>query len=83
MLQSQKKVRIGAVTRSLISSTGSSSNFSLSAAKNQDAPTHSLQNTENLTTVKVIGPTIMPITTSDAKHFTKVNLIIFCCHLKG
>lgn len=76
MLQ-QKKIRIGAVTRSLISSSNPNSNFS-NAANSQEiaatttSSTHSIQNTDNLTTVKVIGPTIMPITTCETKHFTKV-----------
>lgn len=81
MPQSQKKVRIGAVTRSLISSSSSNANFTLNAAKihNQKMPTltHSIQNTENVTAVKVIGPTIMPITTGEKKHFTKVCRITY------
>lgn len=77
-LQSQKRVRIGAVTRSLISTSTTSSNNSLKIGENHSQtsvkPSNSIQNSDKLTTVKVIGPTIMPITTTSIKteNFTKV-----------
>lgn len=72
-LQSQKRVRIGAVTRSLISSSGSSAHSSVNVVGTQSAtPAHSSQSIDNVTTVKVTGPTIMPITTQEPEHFMKV-----------
>lgn len=75
-LQMQKRVRIGAVTRSLISSSTSNSNNSLNVGASHHlengTSANLLQNTERVTTMKVSGPTILPITTHDSENFMKV-----------
>lgn len=70
----QKRVRIGAVTRSLISSSNSIPNNSMSV--DHANATKFYQNSENLTTVKVSGPTILPIMRHDSEHFIKVLIMI-------
>lgn len=80
-LQTQKRVRFGAVTRSLISSSTSNSTISLNVGtshhRDNAAPSNVLQNTENLSTVKVSGPTILPITTHDSENFLKVSMPVY------
>lgn len=75
-LQSQKRSRIGAVTRSLISSVSSPSAHSSVSIVETQSPTSicsSSQNIDNVTTVKVTGPTIMPIK-QEPEHFIKVSI---------
>lgn len=73
-LQSQKRVRIGAVTRSLISS-GSNANGSINIVETRHPegtnPPKLVQNIENLTTAQ-----ILPAAPHEPEHFFKV-LIFF------
>lgn len=111
-LQTQKRVRIGAVTRSLISSSSSSLSSSLTAAtlssslsstsssntttvnsinvleaqqkqlqqqqqqqqqyQDSSPSTSASHHNENVTSVTVTGPTIMPITTHEPEQFLRV-----------
>lgn len=72
-LQSQKRIRIGAVTRSLISSSSSSGHSYVNVVDAQStAPSNSAQQIDTVTTVKVTGPTIVPVIKQEPEHFMKV-----------